>query len=82
MNDGVDSQLCSLSYTSLNEAVVRIRRLRKATKLAKLAKFDIGQRVPSENISMMKNRLITVLYKKTIFHDFEVDCNPKSLSCE
>ena len=39
VNDGVDSRLCSISYTSVDDAVRRILRLGRGTALAK---FDIA----------------------------------------
>ena len=39
VNDGVDPVLCSVSYTSVDDAVMCIRRLGRA---ARLAKFDIA----------------------------------------
>ena len=66
INDGIDSQLCSLSYASVDDAVKCIAHLGKGTKLAK---FDIPSAYRVVPVSPDDRMLLGMLWRGMLYVD-------------
>jgi hypothetical protein len=64
INDGIDSQLCSLSYASVDDAVKCIAHLGKGTKLAK---FDIASAYRVVPVSPDDRMLLGILWRGMLY---------------
>ena len=66
VNDGVESHLCSLSYASVDDAVVRIRRLGRGVSLAK---FDIASAYRTVPVHPVDRLLLGMVWRGDLYVD-------------
>lgn len=67
VDDGMDSQLCSLFYTSVDDAVRRIRHLGRGTALAK---FDIASAYRMVLVHPVDRLLLGMAWKGELYVDW------------
>ena len=66
VNDGIDSQLCSLTYASVNEAVSRIKLIGPG---AMLAKFDIASAYRIVPVHPVDHQLLGMVWRDKLYVD-------------